>query len=266
MQCRRILAIGVYPVTVSHTNSSREELVVVASETDGLGMRSMVLPEREGQTKVFGCWSGGKDGCLALHRAKAAGYMPAMLLTLVDEHAMASRSHGLSVEVLRAQAQCIGLELVIGPVPRGDAAGAFEKMAATAVGEGCRLGIFGDIFVEEHREWIKKMAEKSGFRPLFPLWGGNTSQLAREFIAAGFRAVVVSVSKGLPCEVFLGADLDESLIAALERRGVDPCGENGEYHTLVYDGPLFAEPLRFSVGRVVDTGKTLNLEVHALPK
>lgn len=217
--------------------------------------------DRDRDRRVFGCWSGGKDGCLALYRARAWGYMPMRLFSFVDGQGMFSRSHGLTAEVLLAQSRCLGMELEIVPVRGGGAAGALERMALRAAEKGCRLGVFGDIFVEEHRRWIEEVAERSGFRPLFPLWGCNTSQLAREFLAAGFRAVIVSVKKGLPGEEFLGAELDEPLISALERRGVDPCGENGEYHTLVYDGPLFAEPLRFSRGRVLETEGHLRLEI-----
>lgn len=211
--------------------------------------------------RFFCCWSGGKDSCLALYRARAQGYIPVALFSFVGEDGLASRSHGLPLEVLHAQSCCLGLGLEVVPLSRDGAAGALETMAERAAKKGCRLGVFGDIFVKEHREWIEEVADRSGFRPLFPLWGGSTSWLVREFLAAGFRALVVSVKKGLPQEGFLGAELDESLISALENMGVDPCGENGEYHTLVYDGPLFLEPLRLSVGRVVETEKDFRLQI-----
>ncbi len=217
--------------------------------------------ERKKEARVFCCWSGGKDSCLALYRARTRGYVPAMLLSLVDPSRRISRSHGLPEEVLLAQSRCMGLELEVVPLPRGGAEAAFETMAERAAGKGCRTGAFGDIFVEEHRRWIEGVADRSGFQPLFPLWGEDTADLAREFLAAGFRALVVSVRKGLLGAEFLGADLDEPLISALESKGADPCGENGEFHTLVYDGPLFAEPLPFSAGRVVETEKHFRLEI-----
>lgn len=195
--------------------------------------------------KAFCSWSGGKDCCLALHKALRLGYRVEVLLSLLGENGRVSASHGLPLSLLMAQSQSLGLELMAVARKTDGLKHPLHQGARAAVERGCTHGVFGDIYVEAHRGWIEEAAKSCGFEPFFPLWKRPTAELAREFLQAGFRAIVVSVKKDVLPGDLLGRTLDEELLKELEARGLDPAGENGEYHTFVYDGPLFKSAVEF---------------------
>lgn len=190
-------------------------------------------------------WSGGKDSCAALSRALATYDIVAMV-TMFDDEATRSRSHGLRPEVLTAQAQRLGLRQVIGRCTWDTYNERFSAALATLTADRITHVVFGDILFPEHRRWAEGMCEPHGLTAVEPLFGGSTDALFRDWIASGSEARIVTAR----CEFFdqswLGRPLGAELLPEFERLGVDPCGERGEYHTVVTDSPLFSSPLRLT--------------------
>ncbi len=192
---------------------------------------------------VFASWSGGKDSCLALHRAVQAGASPSALLTLFIEGGDRSHSHGLRRAVVEAQAAAMDLPLVARAASWAGYESAFENALAELRESGVQGGVFGDIDLEDHRAWVERVCARAGLTAWEPLWGAARLDLLREFIDDGFRATVVSLKDGLLSPALLGRELDWDLIAEFEAAGIDVSGEKGEYHTVVTGGPLFSRPL-----------------------
>jgi uncharacterized protein (TIGR00290 family) len=194
-------------------------------------------------------WSGGKDCCLALHRARAAGHDIRHLLTVLDETGERSRSHGVPADVMRAQAEALGLPLLAPAASWSD----YERVFVDALGQlreaGVRDVVFGDIDLAPHREWEEKVCARAGVAARLPLWGEDRRALAEEVLRLGFRAVVVSADdRWLPAG-FCGRPYDRAFLADLPA-SVDPCGENGEFHTFVVDGPPFRAPVPVVVAAI----------------
>ncbi|MDI6874001.1 Dph6-related ATP pyrophosphatase [Candidatus Solincola sp.] len=195
--------------------------------------------------KAFVSWSGGKDSCLALYRGLAAGYRINALFCMLHEGGKYSRSHGLPRELFAAQARAMGLPISFACSTWEGYEEAFKEGVEELRRKGVRAGIFGDIDLAEHREWVERISDELGILPLLPLWGENRRKLVEEFIDLGFRALVVSVRKDCLLGDWLGRTLDREILEEMERAGIDPAGENGEFHTFVYAGPLFREPVRY---------------------
>ncbi len=198
-------------------------------------------------TKVFASWSGGKDGCLACYRAINTGMDVRFLANTITEDVERSCSHGMFASVIREQAKAIGIPLVQQPTTRDSYETEFKKMILSMKKDGVEGGVFGDIDFNPHREWIDRMCQETGIVPHLPLWLENQDKLMQEFIDLGFEAVVVAARTDLFGEEILGRKIDRSFLKYLEEMGRDkaitPCGEAGEYHTLVVDGPLFKKRL-----------------------
>jgi len=195
---------------------------------------------------AFASWSGGKDSCLAVARAIAAGVRVRTLLTMFEEKGERSRSHGLPPELLRAQAAAMGCEW------RGRSAtwkgyeSAFIDELRALRALGYTHGIFGDIDLLAHREWEEKVCAAVGIEAVLPLWQEPRLALAEEFWNAGFRALVVCTDDRFLSHDYCGREFDRAFVASLPA-GVDACGENGEFHTFVFDGPSFSAPVAFDV-------------------
>ena len=187
-------------------------------------------------------WSGGKDSCAALRRARE-NYEVVAMVTMVDEHGTRSRSHGLRPEVLSAQAARLGLRSVLGRCTWDTYDVTFECALTELVESGVTHVIFGDILFEEHRRWAERMCERVGMTAVEPLWGLSTLDLFHDWIACGDEALIVTTRADRLGRDWLGRRLDASMLPEFERLGVDPCGENGEYHTLVTHSSLFSAPL-----------------------
>lgn len=194
--------------------------------------------------KAFVSWSGGKDSCLAYYRALQKGMDVCLLFNMATEDGTRSRSHGLSKEVLNMQAQAVGLPLVQSQATWTDYEAEFEKALLALRETGITDGVFGDIDLDEHRQWVEQVCHRCGIKPHLPLWGDNQDSLLREFLDAGFRAIIIVTRADMMGEGWLGRELDSAFIADLEACGnITPCGEAGEYHTLVIDGPSFNKSL-----------------------
>jgi uncharacterized protein (TIGR00290 family) len=199
--------------------------------------------------RVLVSWSGGKDSALALHAV--ADVHDCTLLTTVTEEYDRISMHGVRVELLRRQADALGLPLrtVLIP-PRCTNEVYEERMHATLAVQrdaGVRRVVCGDIFLEDVRRYREERLFRDGLSGLFPLWGIDSRELAERFIALGFRAVLCCVDTQALDASFAGRDFDRALLNDLPP-GADPCGENGEFHTFVQDGPGFARPVPLRLG------------------
>jgi diphthine-ammonia ligase len=194
--------------------------------------------------KAFVSWSGGKDCCLAYYRALRNGIEACFLLNMATEHGDRSRSHGLSTALLEMQSQSLGIPLLQGQATWAEYEAEFKKALFILREKGITDGVFGDIDLDEHRQWVERVCNQCGITPHLPLWGDSQEDLLREFIDAGFKAVVVATKAGLLGEEWLRREVDADFMADLATHGnITACGEAGEYHTFVIDGPLFAESL-----------------------
>ena len=192
-------------------------------------------------------WSGGKDSCAALARVRHAFDVVSMV-TMFDEDAARSRSHGLRPEVLAAQADRLGLTHVTGRCTWQTYDAAFSDALARVAERGITHVIFGDILFEEHRLWAEWMCAAHGLTAVEPLWGISTSILFDEWIASGGEALIVTARAECLDATWLGRPLTRDCLAEFTRLGVDPCGERGEYHTVVTKTPLFDTPLALRRG------------------
>jgi uncharacterized protein (TIGR00290 family) len=206
--------------------------------------------------KILISWSSGKDSAWALHVLKQSGeYEIAGLLTTINAAFNRVAMHGTRREVLEAQAEAAGLPLWTVPLPwpcsNAEYEAAMSKACERALSEGVAAIAFGDLFLEDVRRYREERLAGTGIAPLFPLWGLNTRELVQAMLRAGVKARIVCTDpKKLPKE-FSGCDLDESLLEKLPPE-IDPCAENGEFHTCVYAGPMFRKPIAIESGEVVE--------------
>jgi len=202
----------------------------------------------------FCSWSGGKDSCLALYHAIQAGSKPRFLLTILDETGERSRSHALPVALLEKQAQALGIPLITRSAPWVD----YEKNFIDALHEfskqSIQYGVFGDIDLEDHLAWCRRVCEYADIETYHPLWQRERSDLLNEFIALGFKATIISVKQGTLSTDFLGQTIDTVFLEEIKNQGIDICGEKGEYHTVVTDGPIFsnAVPIKAQKRTLID--------------
>jgi uncharacterized protein (TIGR00290 family) len=206
-------------------------------------------------------WSGGKDSCAALHRTHVDFDVVAMV-TMFDESAERSRSHGLRPEILSAQADRLGLRHAIGRCTWETYNAAFSAtLSRVKSADGITHVIFGDILFDEHRQWAEQMCAADSLTAVEPLFGSSTMSLFEEWTASGADAMIVTTRAALLDASWLGRPLRQDMLAEFDRLGVDPCGERGEYHTLVTDSPLFRAPLRVRANGHVRRSDCWSLDV-----
>lgn len=192
--------------------------------------------------RSFFSWSGGKDSMLALHRALDSGYEVRALLAMFDETGERSRSHALPPGLMQAQADALGIPLVMRQASWTNYEAVFTEQLEAFAGEGLTHGLFGDIDLQPHRDWEEKVCTAAGFTAVLLLWQQPRRALVDELLALGYRARVVCVDARFLGESFCGREFDAGFIADLPPE-VDACGENGEFHSFVFDGPRFARPV-----------------------
>jgi uncharacterized protein (TIGR00290 family) len=204
---------------------------------------------------ILFCWSGGKDSAMALHTLLQDHLPIAALLTTVTETYDRISMHGVRRELLVQQAQSIGLPLHEIRIPPQCINAIYEARMEEALrvhyDAGVRTVAFGDIFLEDLRAYREKNLARIGMTALFPIWKRDTRELIRDFHAAKFRAIAACVDPKVLDRSFAGRELDASFFRDLPI-GVDPCGENGEFHTFVFNGPIFRKPIPVSRGEVVE--------------
>ncbi len=205
---------------------------------------------------ILFCWSGGKDSAMALHTLLTQKqYRVTALLTTVTEGYERISMHGVRRELLQQQAKSIGLPLHEVRIPpncnNAIYEGRMEEALATHFAKGVRTVAFGDIFLEDLRAYREKNLARVGMTALFPIWKRDTRELIQFFRAQGFRSIAVCIDGKVLARRFAGRELDDAFFAELPP-GVDFCGENGEFHTFVFDGPIFQSPLRARTGEIVE--------------
>jgi diphthine-ammonia ligase len=196
--------------------------------------------------KVAGLWSAGKDSCFACYKAIALGYDLSLLFNFTDLKGKNSLSHGLPAPLIFKQSQLIGIPIEQKAMP--NTSEAYRKEFKALICEwkskaGIEGIVFGDIYLKEHKDWIDVVCREVEVEPIIPLWGRDTQELILEIIDTGFKSVVVAVKADLLGKEWLGRIIDRKFVEELNSE-IDPCGEKGEFHTLVVDGPLFSEPIK----------------------
>lgn len=204
---------------------------------------------------ILFCWSGGKDSAMALHALLQHNeFRVAALLTTVTETYDRISMHGVRRGLLARQAESIGLPLHEVFIPPQCVNSVYEARMQKAlriyVDQGIRKVAFGDIFLEDLRAYRERNLSRIGMTALFPIWRRDTRELAREFLANRFRAVAVCIDPNVLDSNFAGRELAESFFNDLPPQA-DPCGENGEFHTFVFDGPIFRAPIPVRSGEIV---------------
>jgi uncharacterized protein (TIGR00290 family) len=204
---------------------------------------------------VFMNWSGGKDSALALyHLLGDARYDVVHLLTSVNAHYQRVSMHGVRVALLEAQAARIGQPLTRLELPEAPDMAAYEQQMQATLGplvaQGITHAAFGDIFLEDLRAYREQQLARLGLQAVFPLWQRPGADILREYLALGFRAIVVCVNEQYLDQSFCGRELDEAFLRDLPA-SVDPCGENGEYHSFVFEAPYFSAPIAVERGKIV---------------
>ncbi len=205
---------------------------------------------------VLICWSGGKDSSLALQAVLSdPAFHVQSLLTTVTEGYDRISMHGVRRTLLLEQAEAVGLPLEEVKIPNACVNETYEEAMRRVLShyrqEGVRRVVFGDLFLEEIRAYRQKNLARIGMEGLYPLWGLDTRRLAEKFIASGFKAVLVCVDPKQISPEFCGREFDASLLRDLPP-SADPCGENGEFHTFVYEGPIFKRPIPIQRGEIVE--------------
>jgi uncharacterized protein (TIGR00290 family) len=217
-------------------------------------MKGITLPtpkgEKNNMRKNMLCsWSGGKDSCFALMKVMQKGYTPRVLLNVLNEEGKISRSHGIPAGILQAQANEAGLPIHLISSSWEEYERKFTA-ALSSLKEEHELthAVFGDIDLQPHRDWEEKVCANAGLQAVLPLWQQNRKELVLQMLNAGIETMIVSCNEVMG-EKLIGRIIDAELVDELEALGVDACGENGEFHTLVLNCPLFANRINVKVNR-----------------
>jgi uncharacterized protein (TIGR00290 family) len=209
----------------------------------------------DSKSKITVSWSGGKDSALALSRlAKLDSYQLVSLHTIVGQNTRRVGLHGVREELLMKQSDAVGVPLIIGYLPDGDEMGMYETLVKQMYRSFREQGIthimFGDIFLEDLRAYRESLLSDSGLIPVYPLWNASSTALIHEFLEGGFRTTICSCDERCYRAGLLGKEIAEDFLDVLPA-DTDPCGENGEYHSFVFDGPSFARPVAYSLGETL---------------
>ncbi|MGI6028896.1 MAG: diphthine--ammonia ligase [Candidatus Heteroscillospira sp.] len=198
----------------------------------------------EAEVKFVLSFSGGKDSIHALHTLVRQGHEPVALLVMTNRQHERSWTHGMDMELLQDVAAALEIPLLCCSSTAEHYERSMEQGLRRAKELGAAACAFGDIDIQAHREWDEARCSAAGLEALLPLWGGDRYELSRHVVELGYTCLVKSVRKGVLPESFLGQALSLELLEEMRSRGVDPCGENGEYHTVAVNGPLFRRPVR----------------------
>jgi len=217
-------------------------------------------------TEYAASWSGGKDSCFAYWKTVSQGLKVSHLLNFINADSTKAMSHGLESKLIALQAQAMELPILQQKVTWDTYESGFKDALANLKMKGITGLVTGDIYLQEHKDWIDRVCGESGVKALLPLWGIDSAVLLNEFIDAGFKAVIVSVKAKFLGKEWLGRQVDKKLASKLSQLGIDVCGEAGEFHTLVYDGPAFKKPLK--IGKAVPIARndhwTLDIKEYSL--
>jgi len=196
-------------------------------------------------------WSGGKDSCFACHLALAQGYEISHLVNFISREFKRVSFHGTEKRLIQLQSQAIGVHLLQKETTRDGYEAEFKEAVRSLLPEGIKGMVFGDIYLDEHREWVERVCGDLGIEAIEPLWGKSTEEILTDFIDAGFEAVIVGARFELIDEGWLGKQVNRDFMDYLKTRNIDLCGEKGEYHTLVVNGPLFKRRIEITESQTI---------------
>ncbi len=198
-------------------------------------------------------WSGGKDSCLACYKAIKQGYKIKYLLNFISRESKRGCFHGLEGKLLKFQAELIGIPLVQKEVSPDMKKYEEEFKSAVTELKGKDTGamVFGDIYLLEHQNWVKRVCSELDIKAIEPLWNHSPRKIIEEFLKTGFKAIIVSCKADAMGKEYIGRYIDRDLIAELEAKNICPCGEKGEFHTLVVDGPIFRKPIKITKSSII---------------
>ena len=209
----------------------------------------------------FCSWSGGKDSCLSLYKAINQGYDVRFLLTMMSDIGNISRSHGISSKLLFDQSKSLEIKMI----QKNSSWENYEDVFISALREikqDIEYGVFGDIDTQEHLNWVNKVCKINNIQYFEPLWKYNRLDVIKEFLDSGFKAIIVSCDGIKLGEKYLGKEITFELMNEFSSIGIDPAGENGEYHTFVYDGPIFKNKIEFTQKEIKKNNNYLFLEIE----
>lgn len=207
-------------------------------------------------------YSCGKDSTLALHKMLTLGGAPTALLVMFNSGDGRSFFHGADGALLERYSAALQIPLLRVPSCGEDYHLAMEEALRKAKKAGAEFACFGDIDIEGHRIWGEECCRNAGLSALYPLWHANREENAREVINLGYKCVIKSIDNTKLPKSMLGKILDEALLEEMAQCGIDVCGENGEYHTLVVDGPIFRSPIQYTAGKILDFGERSLIEIE----
>ena len=206
-------------------------------------------------------WSGGKDSALALWRARRSGLQVDWLVNVHDRATRRVRFHATPVEAIAHQAAAAGVQLVSVPTDWETFDASLRDAFAALARQGCRGVVFGDIHLADVRAWYEERTRAAGLEHVEPLWGEAPAALLAEFVAIGGRAVVTCIETAKLDGAWLGRVIDADFVRDIAATNIDPCGENGEYHSFAFAGPFFPRPLVWRAGERRDDERFVQLDV-----
>ena len=194
-------------------------------------------------------WSGGKDCCFAYCKAMSNGYDVSHLVNFISEEHRRVRFHGTDAELIRLQAEAIGIPLLQRATTWNGYEQEFKAAVRSLTPSHIKSIIFGDIYIQEHRDWAERVCRELGIEAVEPLWGRDPEKILLDFMDAGFEAIIVSAKPDLFNKEWIRHTVDRELLRYLKENNIDVCGENGEYHTFVTNGPIFKKKVRIYKSR-----------------
>lgn len=189
-------------------------------------------------------WSGGKDSCFACYRAMRTEYNISYLVNFISKEYKRVSFHGTEAKLIQLQAEALGIPLLQKETTGDGYEQEFKEAVRSLIPNGIRGMIFGDIYLQEHKDWVERVCGELGIGAIEPLWGQEPERILLDFIDAGFETIIVSAKSELFDKKWIGRKVDREFLQYLKENGIDICGENGEYHTLVLNGPMFKKKIR----------------------
>jgi len=199
----------------------------------------------------IGSWSGGKDSCFACYRAMCRGYDISYLVNFISKEYKRVSFHGTEDKLIQLQAEALGIHLLQKETTGNGYEQEFKEAVRSLIPNGIKGMIFGDIYLQEHKDWVERVCGELGIEAVEPLWGEEPERILLEFIDGGFEAIIVSAKADLLGKEWIGGKVDREFFKYLKENSIDICGENGEYHTFVVDGPMFKKRIRITESKSI---------------
>jgi len=196
-------------------------------------------------------WSGGKDSCFACYKAKLSGHDISHLVNFISKEYKRVSFHGTEAKLIQLQAEAIGIHLLQKETTWNGYEQDFKEAVKSLIPNGVKGMVFGDIYLQEHKDWTERVCGELGIEAIEPLWGKTLEKIPLQFIDAGFEATIVSAKSDLFDEEWIGRKVNRGFLKYLKDNNIDLCGENGEYHTFVTNGPMFKKKIKIAKSKPI---------------